>query len=202
MLLNRAGELWQHALQIGQRWLRGIVEFYHYASDIFGVAFAPQQECAAIALVLLLHIFDQSCRLADANHEHAGGEGIERASVAHFIRPGDAIDAIDHVARRPTDRFVDVEETEQGTINLDVSEVGGRYNPAMDEIGVFGICVPLLLAAGISLPVWLPMVFGSYAIGRRRFSLRLLLILIAMESVALAIVVWLLRSGGLFVPIY
>ena len=58
------------------------------------------------------------------------------------------------------------------------------------------------LGLGLSVPLWLPIVFVAFAVGRKRFSLKLLMVLITAEGFALACLTWLARSGNLLIPVY
>jgi hypothetical protein len=57
------------------------------------------------------------------------------------------------------------------------------------------------LGLGLSIPLWLPIAFVAFAVGRRRFGLRLLMVLITVEGFALACLTWLARSGNMLIPI-
>ena len=61
----------------------------------------------------------------------------------------------------------------------------------------------ILYGASLFTPLWLPVVFAAFAIGRRRFSLRALLVFVTLESVSIGAVWWALQSDSLWVvPVY
>jgi hypothetical protein len=51
----------------------------------------------------------------------------------------------------------------------------------------------------IGTPLWLPIAFAAYAIGRRRFSLWALLTFVTLESIAIAALAWAIRGDVFFV---
>ena len=44
----------------------------------------------------------------------------------------------------------------------------------------------------LSAPVWIPVVFAAYAIGRKQYGLKLLFALVTVEAIALAAASWLI----------
>ncbi|CAL1151125.1 unnamed protein product [Cladocopium goreaui] len=92
------------------------------AFDVVARAAATEHERAAVSLRLPLDVLDELRRLADAEHEHAGGDRVERPRVAdlgrlHAVALGDLLEqplhAVDRVARRDASGLVDVQEAEQ-----------------------------------------------------------------------------------------
>ena len=47
-----------------------------------------------------------------------------------------------------------------------------------------------ILAMSQSLPYWVPVVFLAYAIGRKKFGLRLLFLLLTVEAVSIMVAYW------------
>lgn len=107
---NAADKSRQNGFKLGLFRLRRVYQFANYALNILGIAFTTEIKFA-IAFRLLLHIFNQPRRLPDADHQHAGGERIEGSRTANFVRSCEFFHAIDNIARRPTRRLVDIEET-------------------------------------------------------------------------------------------
>jgi hypothetical protein len=52
----------------------------------------------------------------------------------------------------------------------------------------------LIISMVFGSPVWLPIVFAAYAIGRRQFSLLVLFLLLTAEAVSITAMVWLMRT--------
>ena len=61
--------------------------------------------------------------------------------------------------------------------------------------------VAMVVAALLSVPVWLPLVFVGYAMGRRKFSLSLVFLLVTLEAASLGLVLWWFREG-VTIPVY
>jgi hypothetical protein len=53
----------------------------------------------------------------------------------------------------------------------------------------------LLLLLAISSPLWIPIAFAAYAVGRRRFNLKLLFAFLTVEAIALAVFVTMVRDA-------
>lgn len=53
--------------------------------------------------------------------------------------------------------------------------------------------VTLALATVVSLPVWVQLVFLAYAVGRKKYNLRLIFVLVTVEAICIAFVLWALN---------
>ena len=65
----------------------------------------------------------------------------------------------------------------------------------MSDMDLMRHLVTLTLATVVSLPVWVPLVFLAYAIGRKTYSLRLLFVLVTVEAICIGFVLWALNVG-------
>ena len=72
----------------------------------------PNKNAAVIRFLHLLNIFDKSSRRTNCHDQHAGRERIERARVAHLMRPHQSLHAIDDIARRAAGRLIEIKQTE------------------------------------------------------------------------------------------
>ena len=70
----------------------------------------PSKKVARYRFGCALHVFDQTRCRADANHQHAGRQRVERAGVPRPARPHQAFDYVHHLARRPSGGLVDVHD--------------------------------------------------------------------------------------------
>jgi hypothetical protein len=55
--------------------------------------------------------------------------------------------------------------------------------------------VMIVFAFVLATPLWLPIAFGAYAVGRRRFTLWTLLVFVSLESASFGTVAWAWRRG-------
>ena len=88
----------------------------HRPGDVVGVALAAQEERRVIGLGLVLHRFDQSRGLADADDEHAGGQRIESPRVASFLGPDKVGHVVDNAAQRDPRGLVDIEDAKPAKV--------------------------------------------------------------------------------------
>ena len=68
------------------------------------------------------------------------------------------------------------------------------------DSGIGGVMLTLWFLISLSSPLWLPAVFVAYAIGRKRFSMKALMLAVTIEglSIGLALCVFrmMVRMGG------
>jgi hypothetical protein len=77
------------------------------AVGVVAIAVRSEAKSRAISLLHRLHIFGQPSRLAEANHEHARRERIQRSGVADLDATRQLLlNAIDRRARSHAARFV------------------------------------------------------------------------------------------------
>jgi hypothetical protein len=57
----------------------------------------------------------------------------------------------------------------------------------------------VLWGTALGTPAWVPVALLAYAIGRRRFTIKFLLVLTTAEAAAIGFVVWMLRGDGGFI---
>src|SRR5207245_1842897 len=124
----RGRECWRHLLDLANEPGQRLFDFLtvgwavngHGCNDalrVIAVAPCPETNAGSVRLNHRLHVLCQPCSDADAKHEHAGRERVERARVADASAAREpALCTIHGVARRHAARFVEHEQAVIGTV--------------------------------------------------------------------------------------
>ena len=88
-----------------------VVHGHHRAVGVERRCLGAEHHVAGVRLAALGHEPQQAGDVADADNEHAGGAGVERAGVADAPLTEPAAQHADHVVAGDTGRLVDHDET-------------------------------------------------------------------------------------------
>ena len=110
-------------MDLFERRLRRLRVKSNFPLNVFRRAALAQQKRRPVSLLHALHVFDQARRRADADHEHAGGQRVERSGMARLGRPDQSLDDIDRLPRGDSLRLI---EHDQAAARLSVQRFFGR----------------------------------------------------------------------------